>query len=86
MGERTLLPDRDRRHAAPSLSRASRQDAAPCLPDWGVRLYGLFDRDLRGNLGELGVTKTLDSTAAIALLGHGLIPADAAPSSPPPQA
>lgn len=48
------------------------------MPDWGVRLYSLFDRDLRGNLGELGVTKTLDSTAAIALLGHGLIPADEA--------
>lgn len=40
------------------------------LPDWVVRLYGLFDRDLRGNLGELGVTKRVDPAAALALLGH----------------
>ena len=40
------------------------------LPDWLVRLYGLFDADLRGNLGELGVTKRVDSSAALALLGH----------------
>lgn len=48
------------------------------MPDWAVRLYSLFDRDVRSNLGELGVLKRLDSTAAIALLGRPLIPADAA--------
>lgn len=44
------------------------------MPDWAVRLYGLFDRDVRGNLGELGYAKRLDSTPAIALLGRPLIP------------
>ena len=45
------------------------------MPDWAVRLYGLFDRDVRGNLGELGVAKQLDSRGAIALLGRKLTPA-----------
>lgn len=45
------------------------------LPDWGVRLYGLFDKDVRGLINELGVVKRLDSAAAIRLLGHPLIPA-----------
>lgn len=45
------------------------------MPDWAVRLYGLFDRDVGDNLGELGYVKTLDSSAAIALLGRKLIPA-----------
>lgn len=44
-------------------------------PDWMVRLAALFDADIRGNLGELGVLKRLDSTPAIALLDHPLRPA-----------
>ncbi len=44
------------------------------MPDWAVRLYALFDRDVRDNMGELGYLKRLDSTAAIALLGRPLIP------------
>jgi nucleoside-diphosphate-sugar epimerase len=48
------------------------------LPDWAVRLYALFDSDLRGNLGELGTAKQLDSSPAAALLGRPLIPADQA--------
>ncbi len=48
------------------------------LPDWAVRLYGLFDADVRSNLGELGYAKPLDSSPAIALLGRALIPADEA--------
>jgi len=46
------------------------------LPDWLVHLYGLFDSDLRGNLGELGIVKQLDSSAIIALLGRPPIPAE----------
>lgn len=45
------------------------------MPDWLVRIYGLFDADVRGNLGELGILKRLDSREAVALLGHPLIPA-----------
>ena len=44
------------------------------MPDWAVRLYGLFDQDVRDNLGELGLAKQLDSSAVIALLGRKLIP------------
>jgi|TARA_A100001391_G_scaffold184988_1_gene153247 dihydroflavonol-4-reductase len=47
------------------------------LPDWAVRVYALFDRDLRSNLGELGVLKRLDSSAAMRLLDRKLTPADA---------
>jgi nucleoside-diphosphate-sugar epimerase len=43
------------------------------MPDWAVRLYGLFDRDVGDNLGELGYVKTLDSSAAINLLRRPLI-------------
>ena len=45
------------------------------MPDWAVRLYALFDRDVRGNLGELGLAKQLDSRGAVALLGRELTPA-----------
>lgn len=45
------------------------------LPDWAVRIYGLFDKDVRGFVNELGVVKHLDSSAVIALLGHPLLPA-----------
>lgn len=44
------------------------------MPDWVVRIYALFDADVRGLLGELGILKRLDSSAAIALLGRPLIP------------
>ena len=46
------------------------------LPDWIVRLYALFDRDLRDNVGELGVVKRMDSSDAVALLGRPLISAE----------
>ena len=45
------------------------------MPDWAVRLYALFDRDVRDNIGELGYAKRLDASAAETLLGHKLIPA-----------
>jgi dihydroflavonol-4-reductase len=48
------------------------------LPDWVVRVYALFDADLRSNRGELGVVKRLDSRDVVALLGRDLIPAEAA--------
>jgi dihydroflavonol-4-reductase len=48
------------------------------LPNWAVRVYALFDAEVRSNLGELGVVKKLDSRDAVALLGRGLIPAETA--------
>jgi nucleoside-diphosphate-sugar epimerase len=45
------------------------------LPDWVVRLYALFDADVRSNLDSLGVVKRFDARAAEALLGHPFVPA-----------
>jgi dihydroflavonol-4-reductase len=45
-------------------------------PDWLVRIFVLFDADARGNIGELGIVKTADSSDVIALLGHPLISAE----------
>ena len=45
------------------------------MPNLAVRLYALFDRDVRDNLGELGYAKRLDASAATALIGRPLIPA-----------
>jgi dihydroflavonol-4-reductase len=48
------------------------------MPDWGVRLFALVDPQVRDNLGELGNTRRLDSSPAIALLGRNLVAPDAA--------
>lgn len=42
-------------------------------PNWLVRLLALRDRDLRGNLGELGVVKQVDASAAKALIRRPFI-------------
>ncbi len=44
-------------------------------PDWLVRIVGLLDKDVRGNLGELGVVKNVDASEAKKLLGRPFIPA-----------
>ena len=49
------------------------------MPDWLVRVYGLFDADVRDNAASLGRHKTADTSQGEALLGHPFIaPADAA--------
>ena len=63
---RRRLPDRARK--APRFE----------MPNWAVRLYALFDRDLRGNLDELGAMRRIDASDAVALLGRALIPAEEA--------
>jgi nucleoside-diphosphate-sugar epimerase len=42
-------------------------------PNWLVRILGPFDRDVRSNLGELGVFKRADAADAKALLGRPFI-------------
>jgi dihydroflavonol-4-reductase len=78
MGERTLslmeFVDILRRRFPAYASKTPRFE----LPDWAVRLYAVFDADLRGNLGELGVVRRMDSRDAVALLGRDLIKAEAA--------
>lgn len=46
------------------------------VPDWLVRLFAFVDKDIRGNVGELGIVRHTDSTDAVKLLGHKLIPAE----------
>lgn len=48
------------------------------VPDWVVRLVGIVDPDIRGNLGELGTVKLADASDVKALLGRDLIAADQA--------
>ena len=48
------------------------------MPDWAVRLYSIFDGDVRGSLGELGVVRRIDSSDVEALLGRKLTPANEA--------
>jgi dihydroflavonol-4-reductase len=78
MGERTLslkeFADILRRRFPDYARKLPRFEA----PDWAVRIIALADPDLRGNLGELGVARRLDSSDAEALLGRKLIPADQA--------
>lgn len=45
------------------------------VPDWMVRLFAFVDKDIRGNVGELGVVRRIDARDAVALLGHPLIAA-----------
>ena len=73
MGERTLFF----KQVADLLAERYPQKRVPRrqMPDWAVRLYGLFDRDVRGNVGELGLAKQLDSRGAMALLDRKLTPA-----------
>lgn len=44
------------------------------LPDWLMRIVGLFDRDVGDNLSELGTPKRLDAHRAPTRLGRPLIP------------
>jgi len=76
MGEQTLsfkqCADILRRRFPEFAGRLPRIEA----PDWLVRIFALFDKDARGNLGELGVVRRMDSSDAVALLGRSLIPAE----------
>ena len=42
-------------------------------PNWLVRVIALWDKDLRDNMGELGVIKRVDASAAKALIGRPFI-------------
>ncbi len=43
------------------------------MPDWAVRIYSLFDSDVRSNIGELGVNRLIDASRAKAILGRDFI-------------
>ncbi len=42
-------------------------------PDWLVRIIGLFNAQIGGNIGELGIAKRVDATDVERLLGRPLI-------------
>ena len=46
------------------------------VPDWVVRTFAPFDADMRANVGELGVIRRTDSSDAVKLLGHPLVPVE----------
>ena len=48
------------------------------MPDWAIRVYALFDRDIRGSLNELGVVHQIDASRARQLLATDFIPAEQA--------
>ncbi|MEO7223451.1 MAG: aldehyde reductase [Devosia sp.] len=48
------------------------------VPDWLVRMAAFADRDIRGNLGELGVIRRGDAIEVQRLLGRELIPVNEA--------
>lgn len=75
-GERSLLAlARTLRPAFPAYAKKLPRFGAP---DWVVRLYGLFDPDVRANAGALGVKRTVDARPAEALLGRPYITPDEA--------
>ena len=43
------------------------------MPDWGVRIYALFDGDVRSNIGELGLERLINADKAKAVLGREFI-------------
>lgn len=75
MGERTLYLREIAAILREAFPERARKIPRRELPDWVVRLYGFFDGDVRSNVGELGVFKRLDSSAAVGLLGRPLVPA-----------
>jgi len=78
MGERTLSLKESANILRKRFPEYARKLPRFELPDWAVRIYALFDSDLRGNLGELGVVRRMDSTDVVALLERDLIKAEAA--------
>ena len=48
------------------------------VPDWMVRLFAFVDKDIRGNVGELGVIRRTDSSDVERLLGRKLIASEEA--------
>lgn len=45
------------------------------VPDWLIRIVGMFDRDIGDNLPELGVVRRFQSNRAASLIGRPLIAA-----------
>jgi dihydroflavonol-4-reductase len=75
MGEKTLSLLEFAQIVASGLPEFARKAPKREVPDWMVKLFAFVDKDIRGNVGELGVVRRTDSSEVIELLGHPLIPA-----------
>ena len=78
MGERTLsfLEFADIiRKAMPEFARKL---PSRVVPDWMVRAFAFVDKDIRGNVGELGIIRRTDSSDVVKLLGRPLISSEEA--------
>jgi dihydroflavonol-4-reductase len=60
------------------LPEFSRRLPSRVVPDWMVKLFAFVDKDIRGNVGELGVVRLIDSTEVEKLLGRKLISSEEA--------
>jgi len=78
MGERPVYIGEMAKLLRERLPEAARKTPRFEMPDWAVKLYALVDADVRDNVSELGTLKRLDSSDAVALLGHPLITAEQA--------
>ena len=58
------------RHLAEDVPEHAGKIPQRVAPNWLVRLFALFDRDLRANVTELGYAPALDSSRSVELLGR----------------
>ena len=74
MGERTLSFLEFANTVRDAMPEFTKRLPKRTVPDWMVRLFAFVDKDIRGNVGELGIVRRTDSSAVVALLGRPLIP------------
>jgi dihydroflavonol-4-reductase len=78
MGERTLSFLEFAETIRAALPEFAKKLPRFTVSDWMVRLFAFVDKDIRGNVGELGIIRRTDSSAVVALLGRPLIPSEEA--------
>lgn len=78
MGEKTLSFLDFARTVAAAMPEFAPRMPTRQVPDWMVRLFAFVDADMRGNIGELGLDRTVDSRDVVALLGRPLIASEEA--------
>ncbi|MEO9228307.1 MAG: aldehyde reductase [Devosia sp.] len=74
MGERTLSFIDFANVIRDGLPEFAKKLPTRTVPDWMVKLFSFADKDIRGNVGELGIIRHTDSSDVVALLGRPLIP------------
>ena len=75
MGERTLSILEFANAIRDGMPEFAKKLPSRTVPDWLVKLFAFADKDIRGNVGELGIIRHTDSSDVVGLLGRPLIPA-----------